>query len=143
MSEITRRTQFPLLSDLGDLLDPFHLLWGGRPLPEAYGIRVETRFEDGAYVVSAELPGIDPDRDVEVTVTDGILAIHAVRGEQRETRHHSEFRYGTFTRSLRLPEGAKQDEVTATYKGGILTVRVLMEETAKPVSRTIKVETAE
>jgi HSP20 family molecular chaperone IbpA len=143
MSEISRRAQFPLLPDLGDLLDPFHLLWGGRPLPEAYSIRVETRLEDGAYAVRAELPGIDPEKDVEVTVTDGVLAIHAVRNEQHETRHHTEFRYGTFTRSLRLPEGAKQDEVTATYKGGILTVRVLMEEAAKSASRTIKVETAE
>jgi HSP20 family molecular chaperone IbpA len=144
MSEMSRRAQFPALPDLGDLLDPFHLLWGGRPLPEAYGIRVETRLEDdGAYVVRAELPGVDPGKDVEVTVTDGVLAIHAVRSEQHETRHHSEFRYGTFTRSVRLPEGAKQDEVTATYKGGILAVRVLMEQTAKPASRTIKVETAE
>lgn len=143
MSEVSRHSQFPLLPELGDLLDPFHLFWGGRPAVDAYGIRLETRFEDGAYVVRAELPGIDPERDVEVTVSEGILAIHAQRTEERETRHHSEFRYGTYTRSLRLPQGAKQDEVTATYKGGILTVRVLLEEAAKPASHTIKVESAE
>lgn len=143
MSEITRRAQFSPLLDLGDLLDPFHLLWGGRALPEGYGIRVETRFEDGAYVVRAELPGVDPDKDVEVTVTEGVLAIHAVRSEQHETRHQSEFRYGTFTRTLRLPEGAKQDEISATYKGGILTVRVALAEAPKPASQTIKIEAAE
>ena len=143
MSEVSRRAQFSLLPELGDLLDPFHLLWTGRPVADGYGIRLETHFEEGAYVVRAELPGIDPEKDVEVTVTEGVLVIHAVRSEERETRHHSEFRYGTYTRSLRLPEGARQDEITATYKGGILTVRVLLEEVAKPASRTIKVETAE
>lgn len=143
MSEVSRRTQFPLLPELVDLLDPFHLLWSGRPSADVYGIRLETHVEEGAYVVRAELPGIDPEKDVEVTVADGILTIHAQRSEQHETRHHSEFRYGTYTRSLRLPETAKQDEITATYKGGILTVKVLLEETAKSASRTIKVETAE
>lgn len=143
MSEVSRRGQFPLLPELGDLLDPFHLLWGGRPATDAFGIRLETHFEEGACVVRAELPGIDPEKDVEVTVTDGILTIHAQRTEERETRHHSEFRYGTYSRSLRLPETAKQDEITATYKGGILTVTIRLEETAKSASRTIKVEPAE
>jgi HSP20 family protein len=143
MSEVSRRAQFPLLPELGDLLDPFHLLWGVRPSAEVYGIRLETHVEDGACLVRAELPGIDPERDVEVTVTQGVLTIHAHRVEERETRHHSEFRYGTYTRSLRLPEGAKQDEITASYKGGILTVRILLEEAAKPASRTIKVEAVE
>jgi HSP20 family molecular chaperone IbpA len=143
MSEISRRSHFSLLPDLGDVLDPFHMLWGGRAAPEMYGIRVETRFEGGAYLVSAELPGVDPDRDVEVTVTDGILAIHAQRAEQHEERHHSEFRYGTYSRSLRLPEDAKQDEVTANYKGGILTIKVPIEEGVKPASRTIKVQNVE
>lgn len=143
MSEITRRSQFPHLPDLTDLLDPFHLLWGGRPVADAYGIRIETRFEDEAFVVQAELPGIDPDKDAEVTVTDGILTIRALRSEQHEGRHHSEFRYGSYTRSLRLPDTARQDEITAIYKGGILTITVALEKQAKSASRTIKVESAD
>lgn len=142
MSELTRRSQFPLLPDLTDLFDPFHLVFGSRPA-DAYGIRIETRFEEGAYVVRAEMPGIDPDKDVEVTVTDGILAIRAERTERYEGRHHSEFRYGTYTRSLRLPEGAKQDEVVAAYKEGILTITVALEKEVKPVTRTIKVLAAD
>lgn len=140
MSELTRRSQFPLLPDLADLLDPFHLLWGGRAAADAYGIRVETRFEDEVFIVQAELPGIDPDKDVEVTVSDGVLAIRAQRGEKHEGRHHSEFRYGSYARSLRLPETAKQDEIAATYRAGILTVTVALEKEAKSASRTIKVE---
>ncbi|MBS2965036.1 Hsp20/alpha crystallin family protein [Actinocrinis puniceicyclus] len=140
MSEITRRAQFPLLPELAELLDPFHVLTGGRVAPDAYGISIETRFEDGAYKVRAELPGIDPGKDVEVTVTDGLLTIHAERSETHEGRGHSEFRYGTFTRTLRLPEGAKQEEVTAEYKGGIMTITVPVEKEAKPATHKVTVK---
>ena len=143
MSEMTRRSQFPMLPDLTDLLDPFHLVFGARSVPDTYGIRIETRFEDEAYLIEAELPGINPGKDVEVTVTDGILAIHAQRSEQHEGRHHSEFRYGSYTRTVRLPEGAKPDEITATYKGGILTIKVALEKEVKSASRTIKVESTD
>ncbi len=142
MSELTRRSQISLLPDLTDLLDPFHLVFGGRTT-DAFGIRVETWFEEGAYLVRAELPGIDPEKDVELTVTDGILAIRAERTEYHEGRHHSEFHYGTYTRSLRLPEGAKQEEISAVYEKGILTITVALEKEAKPVSRTIKISTVE
>ncbi len=141
-AEVSRRAH-PLLPDLGDLLDPFRMFWGGRLVADTYGIRLETGFEDGAYLVRAELPGVEPGKDVEVAVGEGVLTIHAQRTEERETKHHSEFRYGTYTRNVRLPQGAKLEEITATYKGGILIVRIPTEEADKPASRTIKVETAE
>ncbi len=143
MSEITRRAQFPLLPDISGLIDPFQLLLGWKSPAEAYGIRIEAHVEDGAYVVRAELPGIDPAKDVEVTITDDLLTIHAERSEQTKEHHHSEFRYGSFSRSLRLPEGAKTDKTAATYKGGILTIRVELSEPKKAASHKIKVESAE
>ena len=143
MNEIARRVQFPAPPDIADLIDPFQLLFNWRAPTQPFGIRIETRLEDGAYVVRGELPGIDPDKDVEVTVAEGVLTIHAERAEQCVERHHSEFRYGSHTRSLRLPEGAKPDEITATYRSGILTIRIGMDQAAKPASRRIKVENAE
>jgi HSP20 family protein len=137
MSEITRRSQVSPLPGLADLFDPFHLLWG-RPA-DAHGIRVEARFEDGVYEVRAELPGVDPDKDVEVTVSEGTLAIHAQRAGEHEHRHRSEFSYGSFTRTVRLPEGAKTDEAAASYRGGILTVRMPVREPAKAAGRALKV----
>jgi len=95
-----------------------------------------------AYVVCGEMPGIDPAKDVEVTVTDGVLNLHAERSEQNPGRHHSEFRYGSFDRSVRLPEGARPEKVTATYNDGILTVRIAMDKTAKAASHKIKVTAA-
>jgi HSP20 family protein len=97
--------------------------WPGEDL-----IRVD-EFRDGdTEVIRAELPGIDPDKDVELTVTDGILRIKAERrvDEKSEdkgyTRH--EMRYGSLTRTLPLPEGVQESDIAATYKNGILEVRV-------------------
>jgi len=140
MTEINSRTQ-PMQTmqhpEVTDLLEPLQVLLGLRP--QSYGIRMETHFEPDAYIVRGEMPGIDPAKDVEVTVTDGILTIRAERTEQQAERHHSEFRYGSYNRSLRLPEGAKPDKVTAKYNSGILTVRVGLDKPSKAASHKIKV----
>lgn len=55
-----------------------------------HGIRVEESTEEGAYVVRAELPGIDPGKDVEITVQDEILTAHAERSWEECTKHRSD-----------------------------------------------------
>ena len=91
-------------------------------------MRVEEIVEDEALVIRAEMPGIDPERDVEISVSDGFLHIHAEREERTEEKrqngYRTEFRYGTFERSLELPEGTVESDITAGYKDGILEVRV-------------------
>ncbi|MFI6586128.1 Hsp20/alpha crystallin family protein [Embleya sp. NPDC050493] len=106
----------------------------------AQGMRIEAYVEEGAYIVRAELPGIDPGKDLELTVTSGILTIHAERTEETEGKHHSEFRYGSTHRSVRLPIGTKESEIKAAYKDGILTVTVPLHED-KHESRKISVST--
>lgn len=91
-------------------------------------LRVEEFQENGTLVIRAEMPGIDPDEDVEITVSDGILHLKAERTEETKTEDkkgfRSEFRYGSFSRSLRLPAGATEDDIAADYTDGILEVRV-------------------
>jgi len=91
-------------------------------------IRVEEFREDGTLVIRADLPGIDPDKDVELTVTDGILHIEAERREEekREEKGYvrQELRYGALSRSLPLPEGVTAADITATYKAGVLEIRI-------------------
>jgi HSP20 family protein len=110
------------------------------PTHRAQGMPWEMRGEDvigvdeyrdgDTQVIRAELAGIDPDKDVELTVTDGMLRIDAERRVEKDTedkgytRH--ELRYGRFTRSLPIPDGVSPDDITATYKDGILEVRVPM-----------------
>ena len=105
-----------------------------------HGIRVEDFVEEGSYVLRAELPGVDPEKDIEVEVIGDVLTITGRRQEEERDKNHSEFRYGSFTRSVRLPGGAKKSEVTATYDAGVLEVRVpvgdVSQETTKiPVQR--------
>ncbi len=81
-----------------------------------------------ALVVRAEMPGIDPDKDVDITVSDGMLHISAERTEEEEKKgrhfHRRELRYGSFARSLPVPEGVDEQQISATYKDGMLEVRV-------------------
>ena len=97
-------------------------LFGGEWVPEEL-IRVDEFRENGTFVVRAELPGIDYEKDVELTVADGTLRIAAERREEETTedktyRRH-ELRYGSFSRVLPLPEGVTEADVKATYKDGI------------------------
>ncbi|OZC59590.1 heat-shock protein Hsp20 [Rhodococcus sp. 06-470-2] len=93
---------------------------------EGHMIRVEETLEDDRYVLRAELPGIDPERDVDISVHDGKLFIKAERAEQKTEGTRSEFRYGSFHRTIDLPAGAKDDAIEATYDNGILTVDVTL-----------------
>lgn len=91
-------------------------------------IRIEEVREDDTLVIRAEMPGIDPDKDVEVTVRDHLLVLRAERREDTTTEEkgvkRSEFRYGSFSRVVPLPPDAKEDDVAASYKDGVLEVRL-------------------
>jgi HSP20 family molecular chaperone IbpA len=93
-------------------------------------IRDEDKLESDHYVIRAELPGIDPDKDVKITVDDHTLVIDAERSEEKSDKTRSEFQYGSFHRAMSLPAGVKPGDVTATYTDGILTVTIGIAETA-------------
>ncbi|HLZ39016.1 MAG TPA: Hsp20/alpha crystallin family protein [Mycobacteriales bacterium] len=102
-------------------------------------IRIEETVQDDQLVVEAELPGIDPDKDVEISVQERTLHIRAKRRQEtkEETpgRRDREFRYGSFARRIPLPKGVSEEQVTASYQDGILEVRV-------PLPREKPAETA-
>lgn len=90
-------------------------------------MRIEQELKDDTLVVRAEMPGIDPLKDVDITLDEGVLRIKAERRsetkEEKEGSFHSEFRYGAFERSVRVPRETLFEDVKATYKDGILEVR--------------------
>lgn len=79
--------------------------------------------EGSKLVIRAELPGIDPKRDIEITLTRDVLHIRAYRAVGPEPRDHpSDLRYGSFVRDITLPPNTTEDQVEARYHDGILEV---------------------
>jgi len=119
-----------------DVLEPIRRFLEGDMTMSA--VRVEQFLDGDTLVVRAELPGIDPDTDVDLSVTDGQLHIKAKREEKAEhkskTGYRSEFRYGSVTRSFALPPGVSEEDITASYNDGVLEVRAPVRSTSPDTS---------
>jgi len=125
------------------LIDWLESPWAGPPqFTAAQSFRVEEMARDNRYVIRAELPGLDPERDIEVTVEGRTLTIHAERRQEDSGPHRSEFRYGSLTRLVRLPAKVDAKDVTARYERGVLEVSVPIRE-VKPEGIPIVVEKAD
>jgi len=113
------RTMFP------DLADWLESPWTGPPpFPTGQVFRLEETIRDECYVIRAELPGLDPENDIEITVDGRILTIRAERRQQDSGPHRSEFRYGSLTRAVRLPARVDAADVTARYEKGVLEISI-------------------
>jgi len=123
-----------------DLLDWLEGPWPGMlSFGSNQTFRVEDYTDNGKYMIRAELPGVNPDEDVDVTVESGVLTIRAERREESKQDRHSEFKYGSMTRSISLPEGTDADNITATYDKGILEVTVPVQRQSAKGARRISV----
>jgi HSP20 family protein len=120
---------------------------GLRPLFREQGrLRIEQELTDDTMVIRAEMPGIDPARDVEITLDEGVLHIRAERKleskEEKEGLKRTEFHYGSFERALRVPKEVDADQVRATYKNGILEVCVPSKVPTEAPARKVPVTTS-
>jgi HSP20 family protein len=117
---------------------PFHPFEGFRRML-ADEVKVEEFIEDGQLVVRAKLPGVDPDKDIDISIERGNLCIRAERRHEekveRRDYRRSEIRCGSFSRILPLPATAKEEDIKANYKDGILEVRAPIDESAAKPSR--------
>lgn len=133
----------PWWSDLPSLWRPFGLM---QRFSEQSMIKIEEFDDAGTHVVRAEMPGIDPDEDVSVTVDHGVLTVRAERRQEKKTEerngYRSEFSYGSFSRSVQLPAGATASDVSASYQDGILEVRFPIDE-GEAKAKKIKVKRAD
>ena len=126
-----------------DLADWLESPWTGPP-PFLTGqvFRLEEAMRDDRYVVRAELPGLDPENDIEVTVEGRILTIRAERRQQDNGPCRSEFRYGSLARAVRLPARVEAADVTARYDKGVLEVSVPV-RVVRPEGTRIPIENAD
>lgn len=103
--------------------------------PRIWGLQMDVSETDNAYIVKAAIPGITPD-DLDITLTNNVLTIkgeiEADEEQEGEVFHMRELRYGSFSRSLTLPDQVDADAVEANVENGILTVFVPKSEESKP-----------
>ena len=95
-------------------------------------IKIEEYQEGERRIVRADLPGVDPDKNITVTVDDGVLRLHGERRAEEHDRYRTEIRYGSFDRVLSLPAGTKAEDITAEYADGVLTVSLPAPAPAEP-----------
>jgi len=106
-------------------------------------VRVEQFVDGDQLVIRAEMPGIEDDENIDVSVTGDRLTVAAKREQREESEEdgtfHSEFRYGSFSRTVKVPPGTDVDDITASYTNGIIEVRVKV-ATDTVESRKVKIE---
>src|SRR5579864_8297597 len=113
-------------------------------LPAATWEPAVEMFETGdEVVVRAEMPNVDPS-NVDVTVTGEAITIKGTVRKEEEKKdrfyYRRELRYGSYVRTLPLPAEVKGGDAKATYKDGVLEVKIPKSERAKPT--TVKVQVA-
>ena len=138
MTTVARRTRSPVAEMLSWLESGTGL--DTRSLGLTPYVRVEDYVEEGVYVLRADMPGIDPEKDVEVTIEGDMVTIHGERREEQKDKNHHELHYGSFSRSVQLPHGAKPEEVKASYTDGILEVSIPMATSEEGTSHKVPIQ---
>ena len=99
----------------------------GEGMADSWSPALDVLHEDGDVVVRAELPGVKPE-DVDITLSRGVLTISGQRKAEQEQKGQGyyvrERRYGSFRRSMVLPEGIDESKIDARYDNGVLEVRI-------------------
>ena len=128
---ITRRLGRPMwmtpygLESFGDIF--FDRLWPEwrRDYGKEWTPKIDFSEKDGKYTLKAELPGLKKD-DINISLEDGYVTVSGKKEYNKEEEgtdyHLKETRYGSFSRSFRLPEKVSENDVDASFKDGVLTV---------------------
>ncbi|MCD6022490.1 MAG: hsp [Actinomycetia bacterium] len=132
--------KWDLFRDLRSAEDEFDRIAGRAFSRDTWVPALDVRESQDRFDVTVDLPGLEPG-DVNVTFEDGMLSISGKREfsveDRGETWHRIERSFGTFARSMRLPQTADTERIEATFDKGVLTISVPKTEQAKP--KTIEV----
>jgi HSP20 family protein len=139
----------PLISfrnEMDRLFDTFHREpFGAMDWPQWGGGKwsppIDISEDEKELTVRAELPGIEA-KDLDISIVDNHLVLSGEKKESSETKekgvYHSETRYGSFRRTLPLPEGVDTEHVDAQYNNGVLTLH--LPKTAPAAQKKIEVK---
>ena len=104
---------------------------------------VDVYEEKDDVVIKAEIPGLSKE-DISVQVTDSTLTIKGEKKREEEVKENDYYRcersFGAFTRAVNLPSEVKAEQVKASFKNGVLEVRMPKTEEAKKKAVTVKID---
>lgn len=122
------------------LYEPFHNL--GQAVHDWFSPPSEAAHDEDAYTVKVELPGVKLE-DVELSVRDGVVTVkgekRSERQEKTDTYFFSERRYGSFSRSFRMPNDADGEKISADLKDGVLTITAPKVKAAEKPQTSIRI----
>jgi HSP20 family protein len=105
--------------------------------------QIEVSEDDGHLVVRADLPGLKKE-DVNVEISDGVMVISGERKQEQEQKHKGYYRsersYGSFSRAIPLPEGAKLDDAKASFNNGVLEITVPTPQEKQKQPRQVQIQ---
>jgi HSP20 family protein len=147
-----REEEYPLYSlqrEVNRLFDDFFRGFDMRPFRMAeekwsgFTPKMDLEETDKEYRITAELPGME-EKDVEVLLTGNSLTLKGEKKEEKEEKgqsfYHMERSYGSFHRTVPLPEGIDLKKVDADFKNGVLTVKLPKTVEAKTKSKKIPIK---
>ena len=143
-NEVEPRTNdvWGLQSDINRLFDAFMGPLDTTTEKEMMVPKLDVAELKDRYEVKAELPGLD-EKDIELTLEDGLLTISGEKKAETEEKEKGyylkECSYGSFSRSVRLPENISDDKIEAKFKKGVLTVKLPKKEILPPKARKIAI----
>ena len=151
---LSRRDPFDMLREMTSEFDRFFedpfrrsFRWPAQTFSrtESWAPEIDVFEKDGRLITKVDLPGMKRE-DVKVEVADGHLAVSGERKseveEKKDDFYRCEREYGSFYRAVPLPEGAKLDDVKATFADGVLEVSVPLPKVEAPKARKIEIEGA-
>jgi HSP20 family protein len=94
-------------------------------------VRIEERLDGKSYLLRAEVPGVDPAKDLTVTYHDGTLRLQIRRTDVRKDKSYTEFNYGSYDRTVAV---SMMDEhsIRASYQDGILEIKAKLSDEEEP-----------
>jgi len=144
-TELEPRTNdvWGLQSDINRLFDAFMSPLDTAETHSAMVPKLDVAELKDRFEIKAELPGME-EKDIDLSIEDGLLTISGEKKAETEEKdkgyYLKECSYGTFSRSVRLPDNIADDKIEAKFKKGVLTIDLPKKEIAPPKSRKIAIK---
>lgn len=131
-----------LQSDINRLFDAFMSPFDGSETRYAVTPKLDIAELKDKFEIKAELPGMD-EKDINLSLNDGVLTISGEKKAETEQKdkgyYLKECSYGTFSRSVRLPDNIAEDKIEAKFKKGVLFIDMPKKEPQAPKTRKIEI----